>query len=103
MGPLHNISLEVGMDANSENNYLAPAKRDAVAGLQFAFDLPYKGYFDVAPLAYKEINHNAFDQCGTIFAGGPLPGSHLFQRRQYRIQDHLGGRNQLLHGPGLHA
>src|SRR6266702_1261783 len=28
MGPLHNISFEVGMDANTENNFLAPAKRD---------------------------------------------------------------------------
>jgi hypothetical protein len=71
MGPLHNISFEIGADANSENNYLAPAKRDFVAGLQFAFDLPYKGYFNVAPLAYKEINHNAFNQCGTIFALKP--------------------------------
>jgi hypothetical protein len=74
MGPLHNISLEVGMDGNSENTYLAPAKRDFVAGLQFQFDLPYKGYFNVAPLAYKEINHNGFDQCGSQFApplGGP--------------------------------
>src|SRR4029077_10060910 len=68
MGPLHNISFEVGMDANSENTYLAPAKRDVVAGLQFAFDLPYKGYINVAPLAYWEFsNHNAFTQCGTIF------------------------------------
>ena len=73
MGPLHNISFEVGADANAENNYLAPAKRDFVGGLQFAFDLPYKGYFNVAPLAYKEINHNAFNQCGSAFAGG-LPG-----------------------------
>jgi hypothetical protein len=73
MGPLHNVSFEVGMDGNSENNYLAPAKRDFVAGLQFAFDLPYKGYFNVAPLAYKEINHNAFNQCGGGFAGG-IPG-----------------------------
>jgi hypothetical protein len=73
MGPLHNISFEVGMDANAENNYLAPAKRDFVAGLQFAFDLPYKGYFNVAPLAYKEINHNAFNQCGGGFAGA-IPG-----------------------------
>jgi hypothetical protein len=73
MGPLHNISFEIGGDANSENNYLAPAKRDFVAGLQFAFDLPYKGYINVAPLAYKEINHNAFNQCGTGFAG-TVPG-----------------------------
>jgi hypothetical protein len=67
-GPLHNISFEVGADANSQNTFLAPAKRDFVAGLQFAFDLPYKGYFNVAPLAYKEINHNGFDQCG-LFPG----------------------------------
>jgi hypothetical protein len=73
MGPLHNISFEVGADMNSENNYLTPAKRDWVAGLQFAFDLPYKGYINVAPLAYKELNHNAFNQCGTSFAG-PVPG-----------------------------
>jgi hypothetical protein len=70
MGPLHNISFEVGMDANTENNYLSPAKRDVVAGLQFAFDLPYKGYFNVAPLMYWEfVNRNAFTQCGTGFAG----------------------------------
>src|SRR5712664_3553398 len=72
-GPLHNVSFEVGMDASTENNYLAPAKRDVVAGLQFAFDLPYKGYINVAPLMYWEFfNHNAFDQCG-LFPGG-VPG-----------------------------
>jgi hypothetical protein len=74
VGPLHNISFEVGADANSENTFLAPAKRDFVAGLQFAFDLPYKGYFNVAPLAYKEINHNSFSpQCG-LFGGTNIPG-----------------------------
>ena len=72
MGPLHNISFEIGADAEAENTFLAPAKRDFVAGLQFAFDLPYKGYINVAPLAYKEINHNAFNQCG-LFAPG-VPG-----------------------------
>jgi len=71
-GPLHNVSLEVGMDANSENTFLAPAKRDVVAGLQFAFDLPYKGYINVAPLMYWEFsNHNAFDQCGLFGPGVP--------------------------------
>ncbi|WP_407179068.1 hypothetical protein [Bradyrhizobium sp. STM 3562] len=70
-GPLHNISFEVGMDANTENNYFAPAKRDVVAGLQFQFDLPYKGFFNVAPLLYYEFyNRNAFAQCG---AGWQLP------------------------------
>jgi hypothetical protein len=79
-GPLHNISFEVGMDANTENNYLAPAKRDVVAGLQFAFDLPYKGYVNVAPLMYWEFyNQNAFTQCGGGFAGtipNPAPGAN---------------------------
>jgi hypothetical protein len=73
MGPLRNISFEVGADGETENNFLAPAKRDFVAGLQFAFDLPYKGFFNVAPLAYKEINHNAFNQCG-VFGFGGIPG-----------------------------
>src|SRR5882724_7704643 len=72
IGPLHNVSFEVGMDANTENSYLAPAKRDVVAGLQFAFDLPYKGYFNLAPLMYYEFsNHNSFDQCGLFGPGTP--------------------------------
>src|ERR1700753_1778016 len=70
IGPLRNISFEIGADANTENTYLAPAKRYFVAGLQFAFDLPYKGYVDIAPLVYKEINNNAFDQCVPSRPGG---------------------------------
>ena len=76
MGPLRNVSFEVGMDANTENNFLAPAKRDVVAGLQFAFDLPYKGYVNVAPLVYWEFsNHNSFTQCGRFGPG--IPGIDL--------------------------
>ncbi len=71
-GPLHNISFEVGMDANTENRYFGAAKRDVVAGLQFAFDLPYKGYINVAPLVYWEFaNHNSFSQCGLFGPGVP--------------------------------
>jgi hypothetical protein len=79
VGPLHNVSLEVGADGEAENTFLAPAKRDFVAGLQFAFDLPYKGYIDFAPLAYKEINHNAFTQCGLFgtIATGPLQNCNI--------------------------
>jgi hypothetical protein len=74
IGPLTNISFEAGMDANTENNFLAPAKRDVVGGLQFEFALPYKGYFNVSPLVYWEFyNHNAFDQCN-VFGGGGIPG-----------------------------
>lgn len=71
VGPLHNVSLELGADAGTENTFLAPAKRDFVAGLQFAFDLPYKGFFNVAPLVYKEIGHISFDQCGFTAPGTP--------------------------------
>jgi hypothetical protein len=73
-GPLHNVSLEVGMDANTENRYFGAAKRDVVAGLQFAFDLPYKGYFNVAPLVYWEfLNHNSFSTCGAGWSAN-IPG-----------------------------
>ena len=51
-GRCSNVSFEVGMDANTENRFFGAAKRDVVAGLQFAFDLPYKGYVNVAPLMY---------------------------------------------------
>src|SRR5436305_422846 len=72
IGPLHNISFEVGMDANTENRFFGAAKRDVVGGLQFQFDLPYKGYFNVAPLVYWEfLNHNAFSQCGLFGPGIP--------------------------------
>ena len=72
MGPLRNVSFEVGMDANTENRFFGAAKRDVVAGLQFAFDLPYKGYINVAPLVYWEfLNHNAFSQCGLFGPGIP--------------------------------
>ena len=69
-GPLHNVSLEVGGDAETYNGYTGAAKRAGVAGLQFAFDLPYKGYLNFAPLFYKEINHNSFTQCGALFVYG---------------------------------
>src|SRR6266850_5509457 len=74
VGPLHNVSFEVGMDANTENRFFGAAKRDVVGGLQFQFDLPYKGYFNVAPLVYWEFsNHNSFAQCNSGFSG-PIPG-----------------------------
>ncbi|MGY3547442.1 hypothetical protein [Bradyrhizobium sp. USDA 4469] len=75
VGPLRNISFEFGADGQTANVYVAPAKRDVVAGLQFAFDLPYKGFLNVAPLAYWEFsNHNAFTQCGSLFAAGSIAG-----------------------------
>jgi hypothetical protein len=70
MGPLSNVSLEVGADFNSMNNALAPAKRSLVAGLQFSFDLPYKGFFNISPLYFKEWNHNYFAEIGAYAVPG---------------------------------
>lgn len=59
VGPLRNVSFEAGVDLETMNSYLALNKKNVVAGLQFAFDLPYKGYFNIAPMYYQEWNHNA--------------------------------------------
>jgi len=92
-GPLHNISFEVGMDANTENRYFGAAKRDVVAGLQFAFDLPYKGYLNVAPLVYWEFwNHDSFAQCGAgwtinnVAGVGCLADGNLSYRPTWAIE-----------------
>jgi hypothetical protein len=69
MGPLRNVSLEIGADGETENQFLAPNKKDVVAGLQFAFDLPYKGFLNIAPLYYQEWNHNSFTMPGFVPAG----------------------------------
>ena len=60
IGPLHNVSFVIGADGETENIALAPNKKVIVAGLQFAFDLPYKGFFNVNPMLSKEWNHNSF-------------------------------------------
>jgi hypothetical protein len=73
IGRLHNISFEIGADAQAVNDYNSGAKRGFMAGLQFAFDLPYKGYINVAPMVEKEINHSGYLQCGGPFAGN-MPG-----------------------------
>ena len=71
MGPLHSVSFEVGVDVATKDNFQAPSRKDIVAGLQFAFTLPYKGYFNVAPLLYQEWNHNSFLTPGFT---APYPG-----------------------------
>jgi hypothetical protein len=60
MGPLTNVSLEVGADGETEDGGILAHKRDVVAGLDFSFALPYGGHFELSPLAYKEWNHNVF-------------------------------------------
>jgi hypothetical protein len=66
------VSFEWGGDANTENNFLAPSKKDIVLGAQFTLNLP--GTVNLAVMAYKEWNHNQFmasDQTG--FVNGAIP------------------------------
>lgn len=73
VGPLRNISFEVGADAESDNTNIAPAKRNFDGGLQFAFALPYEGYFNVAPMVTKQFMHLAIAECGV--SGPGIPGT----------------------------
>ncbi len=87
IGPLRNVSFEVGADSETMNQFLAPSKKSLVAGLQFAFDLPYKGYFNVAPLFYKEWNHNAFLTPAFVAPLGPgQPDGNLDYRGTWAVE-----------------
>lgn len=69
VGPLTNVSLEVGADGESEDGGILAKKKDVVVGLDFSFMLPYHGHFELSPLAYKEWNHNVFYQTATYPSG----------------------------------
>jgi hypothetical protein len=70
IGPLHNVSFNIGADAGTGNTSVAFAPFGFVAGLQFAFDLPYNGYLNVSPLLNKQYNHSGPLQCGGPFPAG---------------------------------
>ncbi|MCK1395711.1 hypothetical protein [Bradyrhizobium sp. 1] len=70
-GPLRNVSFEIGADAKTVNNAVASDKRALFAGLQFAFDLPYKGFINLAPMYYQELNHNS------VVQGPALPSGQI--------------------------
>ncbi|MBB5049953.1 hypothetical protein HNR60_004738 [Rhodopseudomonas rhenobacensis] len=65
-GALNNVSFEVGADLGTSNSYFASATNGFLAGVQFAFTLPYKGYINVAPVFFEAIDHNGFQQCGLV-------------------------------------
>jgi nucleoside-specific outer membrane channel protein Tsx len=56
IGPVKDVSLYYGADANTKNTAFAPQKRDALVGLQVSFAVP--GYLNVSANYYKEWNHN---------------------------------------------
>ncbi|WP_409187923.1 hypothetical protein [Bradyrhizobium sp. RDM4] len=72
MAPLRNISFLVGADWQTSNNLVALSSRDVVSGLQFAFDLPYRGFLNVSPVVYWQFSaHNGMTQCGLFGPGVP--------------------------------
>jgi hypothetical protein len=66
------ISFEWGGGAGIENNFLAPAKKDIVLGVEFTLNLP--GTVNFSVLAYKEWNHDTFWTSPQIFFNGGQPG-----------------------------
>jgi hypothetical protein len=63
-GPLTDVSLIVGGDYGLQNALFASNSKKLVGGLQFSFELPYKGYVNFSPLAYQQWGHDAFADCG---------------------------------------
>ncbi len=79
-GVVFNPGTGVATAANSEGAteiyglFRSTFGGNEIFNTKFAFDLPYKGYFNVAPLMYWEFyNRDAFAQCGSGFSG-PVPG-----------------------------
>ena len=70
IGPLTNIEFAFGADLNTDNTTLGSAKRSIQAGLQFDFETPYKGFFNVGVFAYKEWQHDGF---ASTFPFQPIP------------------------------
>lgn len=75
VGPLSNISFQIGADFETENILFANSNRQLNAGLQFAFDLPYKGFFNFSPLVNFQGGHQTPQQCG--WSNTPLPNCRL--------------------------
>lgn len=73
-GPLTDVSLMVGADANVDNTFLHSAKRSIEAGLTFSFTAPYKGFINLSPNAYKEYQHDGF---AVAFGAGTNPSGNV--------------------------
>jgi|GEM_PF-467388 len=80
-GPLKNISFEAGVDGRVNTSYQSAGKVAALAGLQFAFALPYNGYLNIAPLYYQEWNHSSYAYSNN--AGNTPSGIGIFGNPPY--------------------
>lgn len=80
-GPIKDVSLAAGFDANTKNTEFAPQKRLLVGGVQIDFAVP--GYLTVAVLAGKEWNH-----CGLSFCD-PLVGTARTNDPEFNVNAHI--------------
>lgn len=81
IGPLTNIEFLVGADLNTDNTNLGSAKRTIEAGLQFDFAAPYKGFFNLGVVAYKEWQHD-----GIAASLGTNPGGSVDFRTTWGVE-----------------
>ncbi len=86
---------------------MSPEKKAVVAGLQFGFDLPYRGYLNVsaALLSGVEPQHLCLSELCRLRTAwksalrrAAAGRSDRDARRQSALQSDLGGRSQLRHG-----
>jgi hypothetical protein len=87
IGPLRNVSFEVGAGEGIKNDLSAIDAKAVVAGLQFAFDLPYKGYFNVSPMVYKAWYYTSFVTPAFVEPFGPgIPNGELSLNPTWTIE-----------------
>ena len=86
VGPLRNVSFEIGGDWKTQNSFAAPETKRLVAGLQFAFDLPYHGFFNVMPGVYKEWDHLAFLTPAFTAPGPGIPDGNTSMNPSWALE-----------------
>ena len=62
-GPVKEVALTAGFDANTKNTTFAPRKKLLVVGPTLKFNVP-KGFLDFSVLYAHETNHNGFKPAG---------------------------------------
>ncbi|WP_319783828.1 hypothetical protein [Oceanisphaera sp. IT1-181] len=62
-GPVKEVAVTAGFDANTKNTQFAPRKQMIVVGPTLKFDVP-KGFLDFSVLYAHERNHNGFKPVG---------------------------------------
>jgi nucleoside-specific outer membrane channel protein Tsx len=68
-GPIRDVGLELGADANTKNNAFASRKIMPIGSLKFSVDVP--GFLDIGLGVSKEWNDNAFTGTSVRFDAAP--------------------------------